>query len=202
VYYPSTHHQFTITCIVLHQEDVSCLLPSNHQERFTLNSLDLLEENFLFTTRHNRAPRRVHTYPFIAYYYTCQKTLLSVHSIQSVVLFFCSTMAHWKKKLQAYDNRIGPVRRNTVARCNSASIIESNCIAEGTPSHSFSNETDEEDILVPDKISIVYHSCSDALLCNNQELIPPNIITKLCHPPKEENICVCPFLHSLLLVLR
>ena len=36
----------------------------------------------------NQAPRRVATHPFIAFYNINQKTLLSVHLIQSVVLHF------------------------------------------------------------------------------------------------------------------
>jgi hypothetical protein len=38
------------------------------------------------------------------------------------------------------------------------------------PSHCFSNEADEKDILVPDKIGIVYHSHSEAPLPNNQSI--------------------------------
>jgi hypothetical protein len=101
-------------------------------------------------------------------------------------------MAHQKKKLQAYDNPcFSPMRCNTVARCNSVSIIESNCIAEGTPSHCFSNGTDEEDILVPDKIGIAYHSCSEAPIPNNRS-IPMNIISKPCHTNDQHKILNLP----------
>jgi hypothetical protein len=119
-----------------------------------------------------------------------------VHLIQSVVLHFCTTMACQKeKKPQTNDNPwFGPARCNTVARCNLVYIIETNCIAEGTSSHSFSNEADEDDILVPDLISIAYCSHSDSPLCNNQP-IPTFIITKPC--PSNQEILLLKILLAL-----
>jgi hypothetical protein len=101
-------------------------------------------------------------------------------------------MARPKKKPQTNDNLcFGPVRHNTVGMSNNP-VERLDCVS-GTPSLGFSlSETDEKDIHVTEKISIVNCSRSDAPPLNNRP-IPPNIVNKSClHPKRIEESSMIP----------
>jgi hypothetical protein len=103
-------------------------------------------------------------------------------------------MARRKRKSQKHDNPcFGPVRRNTVVRCNSC-LPQQNCVARGTPSCTFRSCTevlDKKDILVHENSGIVYCSRSDAHTRNNRP-IPTTIVTKSCLNTNQEPISIVP----------